>query len=223
MMNVIPMPITPSHPVCGTAATRSALRRHAGALAATALLGLTLLGAAPAARADEQLANGGFESGLSGWTASGTVSLESTDTAAGSLAAVLADENASLSLTLDTAIDVSTIVQLGFQARSDAGVLSLIVLSYADGSTSGTDVSIFDLGNSAWTGYDLSTALKAGASLTGLTIYGSSAGATLIDAVTLQTTGAIGAVPEPASAALALGGAGLLLAVAGRRRANARG
>lgn len=219
MMNVITTSDIPPQTAGTHQAAAPARRRGGRARAATAaLLGLTLLAMAPAAGAAELLENGGFESGLSGWTTTGTVSVDDTDTAAGHWAAVLADENAGLSLTLDAAVDVASITALGLQARSDAGVLSLIVLHYADGSTSGTDVSIFDLGNSDWTRYDLTSALQAGALLSGLTIYGSSAAATWIDAVTLQTAGSVAAVPEPAGAALALGGTGLLLGLAGRRR-----
>lgn len=163
------------------------------------------------------LDNPGFESGLTGWSITGTVTAESTDVRSGTLAALLADDSSSLSLTLSSAIDAASIASFGFWARSDAGLLSLVVLNYSDGSSSGTDVSIFDLGNSSWTYYDLSSALAAGKSLVGFTLYGSSAAASVIDDVTLTTLTT--AVPEPASAALLTAGLGL---VGWRQRRSAR-
>ncbi len=163
------------------------------------------------------LDNAGFESGLTGWSTTGTVTAESTDVHSGTLAALLADDSSSLSLTLSSAIDAASIASFGFWARSDAGLLSLVVLNYSDGSSSGTDVSIFDLGNSSWTYYDLSSALAAGKSLVEFTLYGSSAAASVIDDVTLTTLTT--AVPEPASAALLAAGLGL---VGWRQRRSAR-
>ncbi|MDG0852236.1 PEP-CTERM sorting domain-containing protein [Roseateles puraquae] len=176
-------------------------------------LALSAAGLARAATLD----NPGFESGLTGWSTTGTVTAESTDVHSGTLAAVLADDSSSLSLTLSSAIDAASIASFGFWARSDAGLLSLVVLNYSDGSSSGTDVSIFDLGNSSWTYYDLSSALAAGKSLVGFTLYGSSAAASVIDDVTLTTLTT--AVPEPASAALLAAGLGL---VGWRQRRSAR-
>ncbi|WP_343622657.1 PEP-CTERM sorting domain-containing protein [Roseateles puraquae] len=176
-------------------------------------LALSAAGLAQAATLD----NPGFESGLTGWSITGTVTAESTDVRSGTLAALLADDSSSLSLTLSSAIDAASIASFGFWARSDAGLLSLVVLNYSDGSSSGTDVSIFDLGNSSWTYYDLSSALSAGKSLVGFTLYGSSAAASVIDDVTLTTLTT--AVPEPASAALLAAGLGL---VGWRQRRSAR-
>lgn len=175
-------------------------------LGAAALLALAAIGSGTAQATT--LDNAGFESGLAGWATTGTVSTATNDVHGGSLAALLADDSASLSLTLTSAIDASAIASFGFWARSDAGLLSLVVLNYSDGSSSGTDVSIFDLGNSSWTYYDLSNALAAGKTLVGFTLYGSSAAASLIDDVTLTTLTT--AVPEPASAALLAAGLGLV-------------
>lgn len=161
------------------------------------------------------LDNGGFESGLSGWTTAGSVSTQTSDVHTGSYAASLADDASALTAALSSAVDVASVTSFGFWGRSDAGLLSLVVLNYSDGSNSGTDVSIFDLGNTDWTYYDLSSSLAAGKTLTGLTIYGSSAAASLIDDVTLTTVAV--AVPEPASSVLLLAG-GTVLAWLRRRR-----
>lgn len=172
-------------------------------LGAAALLALAMA-AMPKAGVAATVTNGGFESGLSGWTTDGSVSVAAGDVHGGSFAALLADDAAALTTALDSAVDVSGVSSFGFWGRSDAGLLSLVVLTYSDGSTSGTDVSIFDLGNSDWTYYDLSASLEAGKALSGFTIYGSSAAASLIDDVTLVTSAA--AVPEPASVGLLMAG-----------------
>jgi len=79
------------------------------------------------------------------------------------------------------------------------------------------DVSIFDLGNTGWTYYDLTASLATGKALTAFTIYGSSAAATWVDDVVLVSS--VTAVPEPASALLMLAGGVVLM----RRRLCARG
>lgn len=173
-------------------------------LAAAAALVL----ASAASHATTLLDNAGFESGLASWTATG-VSADAGDVHSGSLAALLTDDASALTASLTQATAVSAIGSFGFWGRSDAGVLSLVVLTYSDGSDSGTDVSIFDLGNTGWTYYDLTGYLAAGKSLTGLTIYGSSAAATLVDDVVL--TSSVTAVPEPASALLMLAGSVVLM------------
>lgn len=162
------------------------------------------------------LDNGGFESGLSGWTTTGSIGAVAGDVHSGSLAALLADDMSALTATLSSAVDVSSVASFGFWGRSDAGLLSLVVLNYSDGTNSGTDVSIFDLGNSSWTYYDLGASLAAGKTLTGFTIYGSSAAASLVDDVTLTTVTA--AVPEPTPSALLLVGAAALVGLTWRRR-----
>lgn len=174
------------------------------ALAACAALGF----AAPGAAHAEVIDNAGFEAGLSGWAASGGVTADGSDVHGGALAARLADDTAALTATLESAVAVDAVSSFGFWARSDAGVLSLVVLNYSDGTDSGTEVSLFDLGNASWAYHDLTAALAAGKTLVGFTVYGSSAAATFIDDVALTT--ATAAVPEPASAALLLAGLGAL-------------
>ena len=183
--------------------------QHLGA-AALAALAMAL---APQAGRAAALDNTGFESGLSGWTTSGSVSVSTTDVHAGSFAASLADDAAALTASLASAVDVSAISSFGFWGRSDAGLLSLVVLNYSDGTNSGADVLVFDLGNSEWTYHDLSASLAAGKSLAGFTIYGSSAAASFVDDVTLTS-----AVPEAASADLLLAGIAVLGGLAWRRR-----
>ena len=160
------------------------------------------------------LDNAGFESGLSGWTTAGSVSAATSDVHTGSFAASLADDASALTAALASAVDMSTVASFGFWGRSDAGLLSLVVLNYSDGTNSGTDVSIFDLGNSDWTYYDLSASLAAGKTLTSFTIYGSSGAVSFIDDVTLTTA----AVPEPAPSALLLAGMAALGGLTWRRR-----
>lgn len=176
-----------------------------------------LLLAAGASHATTPVTNPGFESGLSGWTLSGSVTTDALDLHSGSLAARLADDASALTATLSQSVDVASVGSFGFWGRSDFGVLSLVVLTYSDGSDSGTDVSIFDLGNAGWTYYDLTSSLAAGKSLAGFTIYGSSAAATLVDDVVLTS---VAAVPEPATPLLMLAG-GLLLAGVARRQRRA--
>lgn len=163
------------------------------------------------------LVNPGFDAGLSGWSTSGDVSADATDVHSGALSARLADDAAALTATLADAVDVSSITGFGFWGRSDAGLLNLVVLDYSDGTNSGTDVSIFDLGNTDWTYYDLGASLAAGKALAGFTIYGSSAAASFIDDVTLTTTAAT-TVPEPALPALLFAGMGGLAWQRSRRR-----
>lgn len=185
---------------------RAGAARLAAFAACAACVALAL--AAPLAAHAEVIDNAGFESGLSGWTSSAGVTADGADVHGGALAARLADDTAALTAMLTSAVAADAVSSFGFWARSDAGVLSLVVLNYSDGTDSGTDVSLFDLGNTDWTFYDLSAALAAGKTLVGFTVYGSSAAATFIDDVVLTT--ATAAVPEPTSAALLLAGLGAL-------------
>lgn len=140
-----------------------------------------------AAQADNTLDNSSFESGLTGWTTSGTVSTSSVSVHTGTLAAAVTGDASAISATLATATPVSGIVQFSFWAQSSLGPLSLLVYTFSDGSTSSD--SIFDLGNSDWTLYDLTSTLKAlgeGKSLLGFSIYGNSGAISYIDDVVLN-------------------------------------
>lgn len=207
--------------ICLSPAAPLPARSRAWSATASALAcACTLLGALPggmpmAHAADTGvLSNGSFEAGLSGWTASGSVTL-SSDAADGSLSASLADENASLSLTLSEALPTDAITDFSLWAANSSGVFNLVVLHYADGSSSGLDALLWGDSLGSWEAFSLTDALAAGQLLSGFTLYGNSAAATLIDGVTLQ----VSAVPEPAAATLLLGG---LLAVAGLGRTRRR-
>ncbi|MDT7836232.1 PEP-CTERM sorting domain-containing protein [Aquabacterium sp. OR-4] len=171
----------------------------------------------PAWASDNLVDNASFESGLSGWLSSGDVGWISGSAADGLASAVLATADAALTWTLATAVDVSQITDFSLAVQNDGGALNLVVLGYADGSSSGTEVMLFDLGNADWTRYSLTDQLAAGQQLLSFTLYGSSGGATLLDAVRLAT---VSSVPEPGRAVLLAGGA-LLLGALGRRRSRA--
>lgn len=167
--------------------------------------------------AANQVDNASFENGLSGWTTSGDAGWASGSASDGVAAASLADAASAITWTLSQAVAVSDISDFSLAVQNASGALNLVVLTYADGSSSGTDVLLFDLGNDAWTRYSLTDQLAAGKALQSFTIYGSSSGTTLVDAVQLAT---VSSVPEPASAALLLSG-GLLLGGLARSQGRA--
>lgn len=157
------------------------------ATAATLLAGL----AGPALAADTLLANGSFETGLAGWTTTGSVSTSTAQAVDGLQSAVLADAAASLTWTLATPLAVDSIASFSLWAMNPTTLtFSLVGFGYADGSSSTTLIENFD--TNSWTRYLLNTSdLTAGQTLASFTVYGNTEGATYLDAVALQ------AVPEP--------------------------
>lgn len=156
--------------------------------------------------AQAQLTNGSFENGLEGWVVDvGTGSVNvSTDTAMDGVASLaITGSDASISQTFD-AIAVSAISELSLYGMSEGvdfpGVVDVVVLSYADGTTSLE--SILGLGDVGWTRYDLTSFLTAGKMLSGITLYGTSDQTNYLDGITLT----VSAVPEPGSLALSLMG-----------------